>query len=304
MNDQLQVPTTTIKERARRQKRKAKLGKAIYILPNLVTSGNLFFGFFSIIKSLNGDFKSAAIAIFIASVFDMLDGRVARLTRSSTEFGVQYDSLCDLVSFGLAPSVMLFQFSLSDFGRIGWILCFVYLACGALRLARFNVESQIDRDSDDFTGLPIPMAALLLAGFVLMLVESNFGIGTSEVVYIEAFVDFLRRDAVKLICSAVFVVSSAALMVSNVAFRSHKSVNLGNIKPFRALVLVIVAMAFLAYQPEILGFSCLFLYCLSGPLEYLFGYKKAVEEEEIFAMSNNPLSDDSTDFEGNTNEQD
>jgi CDP-diacylglycerol--serine O-phosphatidyltransferase len=131
----------------------------------LITTGNLFFGFFSIVKSLQGDFAWASVAILLAAIFDVLDGRVARMTKSTSEFGVQYDSLCDLMSFGLAPALLMYQAGLQHAGRLGWIICFMFLAAGALRLARFNVQSSIGKASGDFTGLPIPMAAAVVACF-------------------------------------------------------------------------------------------------------------------------------------------
>ena len=115
----------------------------IYVLPNLVTTGNIFFGFFAVVQSIRGEFLYAAYAIVAAAVFDLMDGRLARLTRSTSKFGAEYDSLCDLVSFGMAPAVLLYQWALSPFGRLGWMACFLYLACGALRLARFNVQANV-----------------------------------------------------------------------------------------------------------------------------------------------------------------
>ena len=133
-----------------------KLAMYIYILPNLMTTANLFCGFFSIIHSIKGDFKYASIAIVVAAIFDMLDGRLARLTRATSKFGAEYDSLCDLVSFGLAPGLLLYLWALSPFGRLGWIACFLMVACGALRLARFNVQAGVV-EKNYFQGLPIPM---------------------------------------------------------------------------------------------------------------------------------------------------
>ena len=161
--------------------KKRKLGGAIYILPNLVTTGNLFFGFFSIVKGLQGDFYQAAIAILLAAVFDLLDGRVARLTGATSEFGVQYDSLCDLVSFGAAPALLMYNEGLHAAGRIGWIICFMFMACGALRLARFNVQSAIETTGTDFVGLPIPMSAAVIACFVALSSSFNTPTGSMEV---------------------------------------------------------------------------------------------------------------------------
>ncbi len=144
----------------------AKVGMHIYVLPNLLTTMNMFFGFFAIIYSINGNFIYAAYAIVAAAVFDSLDGRVARATNSMSRFGAEYDSLSDLVSFGVAPSIMLYLWSLEPFGRVGWLACFFYVACGALRLARFNVQSG-SVEKAYFQGLPIPMAAGIAASSVL-----------------------------------------------------------------------------------------------------------------------------------------
>ena len=262
--------------------KRPKIGGAVYILPNLLTTGNLYFGFFSIVKSLQLQFGWAAASIFIASIFDVLDGRVARLTKSTSEFGVQYDSLCDLVSFGLAPAFLMYQFGLKDMGRLGWIVCFIFLSCGALRLARFNVQSAIDQDNDDFTGLPIPMAAsvpaILVALIVAMTMPENYGNLLYE--YLSPF--FLD----KTIQSSFLLVLAPALgllMVSNVAYRSHKSLKISGIKPFRMLAILVLVIALLAYEPEFIGFIFLLGYAMSGPLEWLLGWKKAKEDDEIFS---------------------
>src|SRR5471030_2470512 len=145
---------------------KIKRKMPVYILPNLLTTGNMFFGFYSMIQSLSGNFTMAAYAIIWAAVFDTLDGRVARLTRSTSKFGMEYDSLSDLVSFGVAPAILLYQWALKPFDRLGWLACFLFLACGALRLARFNVQvASIEKKY--FQGLPIPMAAGIVATSVM-----------------------------------------------------------------------------------------------------------------------------------------
>lgn len=144
----------------------SKKSMNIYILPNLFTTGNIFFGFFSMIKTLEGNYLVAAYAIVGAAVFDLLDGRVARLTHATSKFGMEYDSLSDLVSFGVAPAILLYLWALKPFDRIGWLACFVFMACGALRLARFNVQvASIEKKY--FQGLPIPMAAGIVATSVM-----------------------------------------------------------------------------------------------------------------------------------------
>ncbi len=257
------------------------LGGAVYILPNLLTTGNLFFGFFSIVKSMQGDFVWASAAILLAAIFDILDGRVARLTNASSEFGVQYDSLCDLVSFGLAPAFLMYQFALNGVGRIGWIVCFIFLACGALRLARFNVQSSIGKANDDFTGLPIPMSAGVIACFVGVTAELRL-----EEISHEWLIGTLNEWAVSevfhrgfLLCVAPLL---AVLMVSNVRYRSHKAVKIRSIKPFRLLAIFVVVVGIAAYKPALAGAIFFLGYALSGLIEWAFGWKKPTEDDEIF----------------------
>jgi CDP-diacylglycerol--serine O-phosphatidyltransferase len=262
--------------------KKPKIGGAVYILPNLLTTGNLYFGYFSIVKSLQLQFGWAAAAIFIASIFDVLDGRVARLTKSTSEFGVQYDSLCDLVSFGLAPAFLMYQFGLNDMGRLGWIVCFVFLACGALRLARFNVQSSIGQGNDDFTGLPIPMAATVPAVIVALIVTIQSPENAGNPLY-QYLAPYFLNETIQKLFLLVLAPSLGLLMVSNVAYRSHKSLRISGVKPFRMLAIFIMLIALLAYEPEFIGFVFLFGYAISGPLEWLLGWKKAKEDDDIFS---------------------
>ncbi len=260
-----------------------RLGSAVYILPNLLTTGNLFFGFYSIVKTLDGKFTLAALAVLMAAVFDLLDGRVARLTKGTSNFGVQYDSLCDLVSFGLAPAFLMYQYGLNSLGRFGWIACFLFLACGALRLARFNVQSAIGKTSGDFIGLPIPMAAGLIVCFVAVvenLAESP-EIGFWSIQFLQ---DIATSRPVKVGFLVVAAPLIALAMVSNVTYRSHKAIRIKGIKPFRLLVVLVSVTAFIALQPELLGFLIFLTYALSGPFEWFIGWKKAEDEQEIFAF--------------------
>jgi CDP-diacylglycerol--serine O-phosphatidyltransferase len=227
-------------------------------------------------------FGWAVAAIFIATIFDVLDGRVARLTKSTSEFGVQYDSLCDLVSFGLAPAFLMYQFGLSEAGRIGWIVCFVFLACGALRLARFNVKSSIGKAEDDFTGLPIPMAALVPSVFVALIVALDKGGVNASVSDIIS--PFLLDKEFQRIFLLIIAPALGFVMVSNFAYRSHKSLKITGIKPFRMLGILVLIIALLSYEPEFIGFVFLFGYALSGPLEWLLGWKKAAEDDDIFSI--------------------
>ncbi len=266
---------------------KKRLGGAVYILPNLVTTGNLFFGFFAIIKCLQGDFFVASIAILLAAVFDMADGRVARLTGGTSEFGVQYDSLCDLVSFGVAPAFIMYKGGLDSLGRLGWIICFLFLACGALRLARFNVQSSIGQASGDFTGLPIPMAAAVIACFV----ASWSGIESQPDDYwiVRWFHDLLTARNFRIWFFALAGVGLALAMVTNVPYRSHKTIKIKGVKPFRFLVIGVLGMAFIAYQPELFGFILFTGYAISGPLEWMFGWTKPVDDDDIFEQGSDDL---------------
>lgn len=259
---------------------KKKLGGAIYILPNLITTGNLFFGFFSIVKGLQGNFLWASGAILLAAIFDVLDGRVARMTKSTSEFGVQYDSLCDLVSFGLAPALLMYQSGLNELGRLGWIVCFLFLACGALRLARFNVQSSIGKASGDFTGLPIPMAAGVVACFVAL--WSGFETKPDDIQILQVLEKLLHDKTFRLTYVAISGFLLAMAMVTNIPYRSHKTLKIQGIKPFRLLVIGVAVVSLVAMQPELLGFLIFFGYALSGPVEWLLGWTKLVDDDDIF----------------------
>ena len=248
---------------------KDRLGVEIYVLPNLITTLNMFFGWFSIIRTLNGEFTIAAFAIVAAALFDLLDGRVARMTNTESPFGAQYDSLCDLVSFGLAPALLLFHWSLSPYGRIGWLVCFFYTACGALRLARFNVYTmmndygELDTDATSkthFVGLPIPMAAGIAASAVL------------------AFKD-LGIDANKNLGILTVTILAGFAMVSNFPYRSFKDIDLKRRLPFRYLVFGVAILAAIAIHPEITLFILFVFYAALGLLMGAYNkfYLKRIE---------------------------
>ncbi len=241
-----------------RQKRKKRFrrtsGKGIFILPNLFTSSSLFCGFFAIISSIQGRYEAAAIAIIIAAIFDGLDGRIARFTKTSSLFGVEYDSLSDLVSFGVAPAILAFLWALKPFGRLGWLAAFMYVICGALRLARFNVEKSSEQTSY-FKGLPIPAAACFLASIVLY--ESSIN-GFSE-----------SRHIILIVI--IYVLSF--LMVSSIRYMSFKEFNIRNQKPFNVLVAIILVFIVIAYKPNVLLFLILLLYTLSGPITSLYPFR-------------------------------
>jgi len=231
-----------------------RLGVEIYVLPNLVTTMNMFFGFFGIIRAIRGDFTFAAYAIVAAAVFDLLDGRVARITKTESPFGAQYDSLCDLVSFGVSPAILLFLWSLQPFGRMGWLACFFYAACGALRLARFNVytimtdndEVHTEADSKSyFYGLPIPMAAGIVASAVLAFKDQGLDASHSPLILL-------------------ITVLTGIAMVSNFPYRSFKDVDLRERLPFKYLVLGVAILAFVALRPEITLFVLFVTYAFLG----------------------------------------
>jgi CDP-diacylglycerol--serine O-phosphatidyltransferase len=257
------------------------LGGAVYVLPNLLTSGNLFFGFLCMIRALEGHFTWAAVCIFIAALFDMLDGRVARLTKGTSEFGVQYDSLCDAVSFGVAPAFMMYQFGLFDVGRLGWASCFIYMACGTLRLARFNVQSSIGKAGGDFTGLPIPMAAAAVAAWILLMDAIDSPSGGYD--WLPAMLlDVVGDQRLRNIFMLFLAPALGLCMVSNFAYRSHKTIRFKGIKPFRMIVLVTGLIGLLTYQTELVVFILSFGYALSGLVEGIAGWRKPIEDDEIF----------------------
>lgn len=227
----------------------------IYVLPNLLTTVNMFFGFYAIVAAIEGNYTLAAYAVVAAAVFDLLDGRVARMTHSTSEFGAQYDSLCDLISFGLAPSLLLFFWALQPFGRIGWLASFFFVACGALRLARFNVQKSI-LSKAYFQGLPIPMAAGIVASSVLAFNDLNWDASRS---WILLTITFLL----------------GFFMVSSFPYRSFKDMDFKRRLPFRYLVLGVLVIALIAIRPEVTLFATFLTYALLGAIFGIFKIGKA-----------------------------
>ncbi|MDT8317701.1 MAG: CDP-diacylglycerol--serine O-phosphatidyltransferase [bacterium] len=226
--------------------------KGIYIVPNLITTTALFFGFASLMSSFQGDFNKAAWAIMLAGIFDMLDGKVARLTKTTSKFGIEYDSLSDLISFGIAPAMLAFTWALMPFGRSGWLAAFLYVVCAALRLARFNVQSETV-EKDKFKGLPSPGAAGMIAATVLF----YYHLGGSGA---------LPEKHITLL---LMVYSLAFLMVSNVGYWSSKDMGLGDRKPFSLLVISILVIILVIAEPEVMLFVIGVVYALSGPFEHM-----------------------------------
>lgn len=235
----------------RRRRQPGITRRGIYLLPNLLTTGALFAGFYTIIAAINGSFEAAALATLAAMVLDFADGRVARYTHTESEFGAEYDSLSDMVSFGVAPGLMAFMYSVSNLGRWGWVVIFIYVACTALRLARFNAS----KSSDYFTGLASPAAAGLVASSVWLL-EHFSSPGPSE-------------SIAAGIGLAVIVLIAGFLMVSNIAYISPKAVQLGSRVPFTVLVGAALIFAVVLLDPPSVLLAIFAVYAASGPLQLL-----------------------------------
>jgi CDP-diacylglycerol--serine O-phosphatidyltransferase len=221
--------------------------KGIYVLPSLITTASLFAGFYAIVQSLAGNFDSAAVAILVAMILDALDGRVARLTHTESEFGTQYDSLVDMVSFGLAPALIMHQWALSGLGKLGWLAAFLYAAGAGLRLARFNVQVGTG-DKRYFRGLPSPSAAALVIGFIWVL--NSYGVPGRDI----------------SILALVITVAAGVLMVSNVRFRSFKDLDLRGRMPFVAILVLPLGFVLFFLDPPQVLFLVFLIYALSGPL--------------------------------------
>lgn len=221
--------------------------RGIYLLPNLLTTAGLFAGFYAIVAGMKGHFDSAAIAIFIAMIADMLDGRVARLVHASTDFGVQYDSLADMVSFGIAPALVLYSWALKDLGKFGWLVAFLYAACVALRLARFNVQAE-NKDKRFFIGLPSPPAAGVVASMVW------------------CFYSYYFQNKYAAIIIAIAALVMALLMVSNVLYRSFKEISFKGRTSFVSLIVIILIFIAVSLDPPLVLFLCFSAYALSGPV--------------------------------------
>ena len=222
--------------------------RGIYLLPNLFTTAALFAGFYAIVAAMNNRFEAAAVAVFIAMLLDGIDGRVARLTNTQTDFGAEYDSLSDMVSFGMAPALVMYQWALSDLGKLGWLAAFIYTACAALRLARFNTQVGI-ADKRYFQGLPSPSAAAIVAGMVW----------SGEEVF---------ELAGKTVEEVAFVLTIMAgvLMVSNIRYHSFKGINFKERVPFVAILLAVLVIVVVSSNPPVMLFGGFLIYAISGPV--------------------------------------
>jgi len=245
------------------EKADSRRRRGIYLLPNLFTTGTLFAGFYAVVASTQGNFGIACIAIYAAMFTDMMDGRVARLTHTESDFGIQYDSLADLVAFGMASGLIAYFYSLQSLadvsfasGKIGWLAAFFYTAAAALRLARFNIQRGGESESKVFFGLPSPAAAGVVVGFVW--VASDFGLhGSSMVIPILAL-----------------TIGTAAAMVSNIRYNSFKDLKLGERVPFTYILASVLALVLVSLNPPLVLFSVFLLYALSGPTMALLRYRR------------------------------
>ena len=239
--------------------REQRSHRGIYLLPNMITTAGLFSGFYAIVAAMNGRFEAAAVAIFIAMVMDGIDGRVARLTNTQSEFGVQYDSLSDMVCFGLAPALVMYEWSLQSmisvgWAKLGWLAAFIYTASAALRLARFNAQVTT-AEKNFFKGLPSPSAAAVLAGLVW--VGADLGVSGHDLV-LPAF---------------VLTIVMGLLMVSNIRYYSFKELNFRNRVSFVAILAVVLAYAFASIDPPKVLFTGFLVYAISGIVYTLVGIR-------------------------------
>jgi CDP-diacylglycerol--serine O-phosphatidyltransferase len=241
--------------RRRRKKRDRRHFRGVFLIPNLITTASLFAGFYAIVATIDGRFYHAAWAIFISLVLDGLDGRIARITASTSGFGTQYDSLSDLVAFGVAPGLLVYLWALKPFKQFGWLAAFLYVVCGALRLARFNVQ-QGSLDPRYFNGLPIPAAAMLIATTVAFHHEIGEWFPGKHI----------------YILAMIYVLSF--LMVSNIKYASFKKVEIFRRHPFQTLVGLVLLFVVIAAAPDIMGFLVMILYVASGPLSTYMYYRR------------------------------
>ncbi|MEI8168813.1 MAG: CDP-diacylglycerol--serine O-phosphatidyltransferase [Rhodoferax sp.] len=255
------IESNTLEVRKRR--------KGIYILPNLFTLAALFGGFYAIVMAINGRFDLAAVGIFCAMILDSLDGRVARMTNTQSAFGEQMDSLSDMVSFGAAPALIAYVWALQGLGRWGWIASFVYCACAALRLARFNVNTAVV-DKRYFQGLPSPAAAALLAGFIWLM--TDLGVKGPSVAW-------------PMFALALY---SGLTMVTNVPFYSFKDVHMKKSVPFAVIVSIALAIAVINIDPPIVMFAVFVVYGFSGYAIYIWRKAKGVQTSVISTSTEEP----------------
>lgn len=263
--------------------------KGVYLLPNLITTGALFSGFYAIIAGMNGNFEAAAIAIFAAMILDGLDGRVARLTDTQSAFGVQFDSLSDMVSFGLAPALVVFSWGLGPLGKLGWAAAFLYTACAALRLARFN--TQVDTvDKGVFIGLASPTAAAIVASMVWAGYDAEVGTGLG-------------------IVAALVTAAAGLLMVSNFRYSSFKKLDFKGRVPFVMMLAIILIFSLVTIDPPRVLLFIAILYTFSGPAGWIWQRLRARKASEAAAVAGEASADDAAESDdaepvGKAGEQD
>lgn len=241
---------------------KAQAKRGVYLLPSILTTFGLFCGFYAVIASIKGNFTIAAMAIFLAMLWDALDGRVARMTNTQSAFGAEYDSMADLISFGVAPAILVYQWTLAGMGKIGWMAAFVFAACAALRLARFNTQVGT-ADKRYFQGLPSPAAAAVLAGMIGLyewLPGQGYELGLSDT----------SENAI----GWMIAVACGILMVSNVRYHSFKEVDFKRRTSFRLVLLAALIILVVAYEPLVVLFAFFFFYMLSGPVLTIFSLQQ------------------------------
>ncbi len=245
--------------------------RGIYLLPNLFTTAALFCGFYAIVSSINGHFETAAIAIFVAMVLDGVDGRVARLTNTESDFGAEYDSLADMVSFGLAPALIVYLWTLSNLGKMGWLVSFIYVACAALRLARFNTQAS-HSDKRYFQGLASPAAAAVVAGLIW----------NGEL--IKEYISLPTLQTIALITTLL----AGLLMVSNVRYHSFKGVNWRSKVPFVTILMFVFVLVFVSAEPALVLFVIFLGYAISGPVLTMILLRRHRAERTLHKQQDKP----------------
>jgi CDP-diacylglycerol--serine O-phosphatidyltransferase len=233
----------------------------IYLLPNLLTTASLFAAFYSLVSSMKGEYEAAVVAMFIGMIADCLDGRIARMTNTQSDFGAQYDSLSDMVTFGVAPALLLYQLTLNQLGKFGWLVAFVYTAAVALRLARFNTQLET-ADKRYFQGIPCPPAAAVMASFAWLCYQNQW-----ENMFIT-------------ILTAILALAASVLMVSNVRYYSFKELDFKGKVPFLYILIIIILFVAVAANPAIVLFIGFSAYAISGPSCSLFSICKTEQNTE------------------------
>jgi CDP-diacylglycerol--serine O-phosphatidyltransferase len=239
-----------------------KRHRGIYLLPNLFTTGAMFAGFYAMTSAINGHFEVAAISIFVAMILDGLDGRVARMTNTQSEFGVQYDSLSDMVSFGVAPALVMYLWAFESLGKVGLFAAFVHTAGGALRLARFNTQVEV-ADKRYFQGLPSPAAAAILAGGLWISLEYGYDV-----------------ESIKYI-ALILTISTGLLMVSNFRYSSFKEIDLKGRVPFVVAISIMLGIGFVMAEAQSMLFIISLGYAISGPVLTLMAVRQKRKNRKI-----------------------